>query len=381
MKIITVFGTRPEIIRLSLIIQKLDSLGIQNILLHTGQNYDPNLSGVFFKELHLRQPDYYLGVHEEAVGAQIAEIIRKSEEIILREHPDYLLILGDTNSGLAAIPAARHHITILHMEAGNRCFDWNVPEEINRKIIDHISDWLFPYTPGSQNNLLAEGIPKKYVSVSGNPITEVLRYHQANIVKSDILNKLKITSQNYFLATAHREENVDRPTVLNNIIKGFNLVANHFKKDIIFSVHPRTKRKLKSIHAMVSPRIHVHEPFGFFDFVRLEQEALCVISDSGTVQEECSIVKVPTVTIRETTERPETITCGSNRLSGTKDPKRILRTVLQMVRVRRDWVSPYERDLHVSDTMAHFIIKRKPTKRNRILPYARTPDRRNRNAR
>jgi len=362
MKILTILGTRPEIIRLSLIIKKLDKIGIKNMVVHTGQNYDSKLSDIFFKELDLREPDYYLGIKEDTVGAQIGKIIEKSENVILKEKPDILLVLGDTNSALSAISAARHKVPIMHMEAGNRCFDWRVPEEKNRVIIDHISDWLLPYTERSKENLIKEGISSEFIFVSGDPITEILEFYKNKIEKSDILKKLGLKKKDYFLVTAHREENVDDPKTLDTIIQGLNLIAEKFNKDLIFSVHPRTKSKLSKAKTKLSKKIKMNEPFGFFDFVKLEKDALCVISDSGTVQEECSILKTPTVTIRETTERPETVECGSNILSGTLDSKRILDSVIYMLNFSNDWVSPYEKDINVSDKIIKFILHQKPNK-------------------
>ncbi|MDD3098642.1 MAG: UDP-N-acetylglucosamine 2-epimerase (non-hydrolyzing) [Candidatus Pacebacteria bacterium] len=362
MKILTILGTRPEIIRLSLIIKELDRINIKNIIVHTGQNYDSKLSDIFFKDLDLRKPDYYLGIKEDKVGAQIGKIIEKAEEIILKEKPDLLLILGDTNSALSAISAARHSVPILHLEAGNRCFDWRVPEEKNRVIIDHISNWLVPYTERSKENLIKEGISSEFIFVSGNPIREVLEYFKDKIEESNVLNKLKMKEKDYFLITAHREENVDDPDILSVIIKGLNLIAEKFKKDLIFSVHPRTKFKLSKSKIKLSKNIKVSEPFGFFDFVKLEKNALAVITDSGTVQEECSILKTPTVTIRETTERPETVECGSNILSGTSDSEKIFETVNQMLKLNNDWISPYENDLNVSNKIIKFILHQKPKK-------------------
>jgi len=361
MKILTILGTRPEIIRLHLIIQKIEKLGIKNTFVHTGQNYDPQLSDIFFKELNLRKPDYYLGVKENKAGAQIGKIIAKSEEIIEKEKPDLLLILGDTNSALSAISAARHKVPIMHLEAGNRCFDWRVPEEKNRVLIDHISDWLLPYTERAKENLTREGIDPKFIFVSGNPIAEVLKYYEDKINQNNVLERLKLKPKDYFVVTAHREENVDDPDVLKSIIQGLNLVAKKYKKFLIFSVHPRTKSKLPQLKLRLSPKIYLSEPFGFFDFVKLEKEARCVITDSGTVQEECSLLKTPTVTIRESTERPETIECGSNVLSGITSQK-ILETVNFMIKLNNDWVSPYEKDTNVSDKIVKLIIHQKPSK-------------------
>ena len=272
------------------------------------------------------------------------------------------MVLGDTNSALSAIVAARHSIPIMHLEAGNRCFDWRVPEEKNRVIIDHISDWLVPYTRRSKENLIKEGISQELIFVSGNPITEVLEFFKDKIEQSDILNKLKLKEKNYFLATLHREENVDEASVLKTIIEGLNLVVEKLDKTLVFSVHPRTKDRLSKSKIRLSKKIKISEPLGFFDFVKLEKNALCVLTDSGTVQEECSILKTPTVTIRETTERPETIECGSNILSGTTESKKILESVKQMIILDNNWISPYEKDFNVSDKIIKFIIHQKPKK-------------------
>ncbi|MGB9707614.1 MAG: non-hydrolyzing UDP-N-acetylglucosamine 2-epimerase, partial [Microgenomates group bacterium] len=342
--------------------KKLESFGIPNILVYTGQNYDPKLSDIFFKDLNIKKPQYYLGIKEERVGLQIGKIIEKIEDIILKEKPDLFLILGDTNSALSAIVAARHRVPIMHLEAGNRCFDWRVPEEKNRVIIDHISDWLLPYTERAKENLLKEGINFEYIFVSGNPITEILEFYEDKIEKSDILDQLHLKPKEYFLVTTHREENVDDLKTLKNIITGLNLIAKEFNKSIIFSVHPRTKSKLSQIKLKLSPKIYLSEPFGFFEFVKLEKNALVVITDSGTVQEECSLVKTPTVTIRETTERPETVECGSNILSGTSNPKKILESVNYMVKFKNSWVSPYENDKNVSDKIIKLILHHKPQK-------------------
>lgn len=281
MKILTVLGTRPEIIRLSLIMKKLDSLDVENVIVHTGQNYNSNLSDIFFKDLDLREPDYYLGIKEDTIGAQIGKILEKIEVIILKEKPDLFLVLGDTNSALSAIIAARYKIPIMHLEAGNRCFDWRVPEEKNRVIIDHISDWLLPYTERSKENLTKEGIAPEFIFVSGNPITEILEFYKDKIEKSDILNNLGLNKKDYFLVTAHREENVDDLKTLETIITGLNLLAKKFNKDIIFSVHPRTKDKLSQIKLKLSSEIKLNEPFGFFDFVKLEKMPCALLLIAG----------------------------------------------------------------------------------------------------
>jgi UDP-N-acetylglucosamine 2-epimerase (non-hydrolysing) len=358
MRIMTVVGTRPELIRLSLVFERLEAAGIEHHLVHTGQNYDARLSDIFFSELSLPEPDAYLGIRAERVGAQIGEIVARSEAELLAFRPDALLILGDTNSGLSAIAAARHDVPIFHMEAGNRCFDWSVPEEKNRKLIDHISTWLLPYTPRSREYLLDEGLPARRIFVSGNPITDILERFRPRWETSDVLDRLGVTDDGYVLVTAHRQETVDIPARLRVICEGLSAVARELDLPVVFSVHPRTRGRLAGLDLELDGRIQLHDPFGFADFVRLEAGARCVISDSGTVQEECSLLKVPAVTCRDTTERPETVECGSNILSGVRDPDRMLECVTMMVEGSRDWVSPYEGPLHrdVADKVVKFLV-------------------------
>lgn len=361
MHLITILGTRPEIIRLSLILKKIQKTGIKNTVIYTGQNYAPTLSDYFFKALSVK-PDMFWNIKSNTVGKQIAKILENTEETILKEKPDYLLVLGDTNSALSAIIAARYNIPIIHLEAGNRCHDWLVPEEKNRVIIDHISTYLLPYTVGSKNNLLKEGVDSKFIYISGNPILEVLNAHKNLIDSSSIMKKLNIKQQSYFLATLHREENVDSPKVFKTIIQGLNLVANKYKQPIIWSVHPRTQKRLQGMKVKLNKNIILHNPFDLFDFVKLEKNALCVLTDSGTVQEECSLFNVPTVTIRNTTERPETVECGSNMLSGTASAQNILKTTQVMLSRNRNWVSPYAKDTKVSEKVLKFILSNKAKK-------------------
>jgi len=356
MKLLTVVGTRPELIRLSLLFRLLEGAGVEHTLVHTGQNYDPRLSDIFFEELELPRPDHYLDVAAERVGAQIGAIVERSEEVMLETKPDALLILGDTNSGLSAISAARHNIPIFHMEAGNRCFDWRVPEEKNRKLIDHISTWLLPYTPRSREYLLAEGIHPTKIMVSGNPIVEVLEHFRPRWEASNVLAELELAEGRYVLATVHREETVDYPDRLQAICAGLGLVAEEYDAPVVWSVHPRTRRRLESGDYPLDPRLRLAEPFGFFDFVRLQASALCVVTDSGTVQEESSLLHIPAVTCRDTTERPETVECGSNVLSGVADPENLLRCVRLMVDGSRDWVSPYAGDRDVAERVLKFVV-------------------------
>lgn len=356
MKVITLFGTRPEIIRLSQVIKRLDH-SCEQLLVHTGQNYDPNLSDIFFDELGLRPPDVYLGVRSADFADQVAQILSRVGEILSQVIPDRLLILGDTNSGLAAIVAARMGIPVYHMEAGNRCYDDRVPEEINRRIIDHCSHVLMPYTHRSKENLLREGIARQRIFVIGNPIYEVLEAYKARIDGSDILDRLEVSPGKYFLATLHRAENVDDPGRLEQLLCGLSLVADTYQEPMIVSVHPRTADKL--IRTGLTPqseRIRLLKPLGFFDFVKLERHARCVLSDSGTVQEECCIFKVPNVTLRDVTERAETIECGSNILTGA-DPERILQSVITVLGSECSWTPPAEYlEACVSRAVANIVL-------------------------
>ena len=356
MKVMTLFGTRPEIIRLSVIIKHLDRF-CEQVLVHTGQNYDENLSDVFLHQLDLRQPDLYLGVRASDFADQVAQIIARSSEALDKVQPDRLLILGDTNSGLAAIVAARRGIPVFHLEAGNRCYDDRVPEEINRRIIDHCSNVLMPYTHRSKENLLREGIERERIFVIGNPIYEVLNTYVAQIKASDVLTRLDVRPREYFLVTMHRAENVDDPARLERLLQGLALVADTYWQPMVVSLHPRTADKmLKFGLDPQSERVRLLTPLGFFDFVKLERNARCVLSDSGTVQEECCIFKVPNVTIRDVTERAETIECGSNILTGS-DPEALLCAVDVALNSPCDWVPPAEyTEQHVSTAVTKIVL-------------------------
>ncbi|WP_445487010.1 non-hydrolyzing UDP-N-acetylglucosamine 2-epimerase [Niallia sp. 03133] len=357
MKILTILGTRPEIIRLSIIIEKLDLLADKHILVHTGQNFTNSLSDIFFQELKIRKPDYQLINKQQSLGQQLATMYKELETIFIAEKPDKILVLGDTNSGLSSILAERMGIPVFHMEAGNRCFDLEVPEEKNRKVIDAISTYNLPYTPQSEKNLWREGIPPNRIIVTGNPIYEVLQHYNLNINRSDILNKLSIEKKDYFLVTTHRAENVDNEERLIEIVEGLNIIANKYNKRIICSIHPRTREKVaKSSKITLHPLIEFHEPFGFFDFVHLEKNALCVLTDSGTVQEECCLFHVPTVTIRNSTERTETIECGSNILSGVQKDQ-IAKCVQVMIQQTNLWTFPEGYDYpNVSDKVIKVLL-------------------------
>src|SRR6202050_1900691 len=352
----TVLGTRPEIIRLSRIIPLLDRHS-EHILVDTGQNYDARLSELFFRELKVRQPDMSLGVRGSSFGDQVAQILSRGEEVLLEKRPDRVLILGDTNSGLMAIVARRFGIPVFHMEAGNRCYDFRVPEESNRRIIDHLSSVLMPYTNRSRENLLREGIAAENIYVTGNPIYEVMQRFASEIAASEILSTLKLQEKRFFLVTMHRAENVDLEHRLRGGLEASVLLHRQFDLPILCSLHPRTRSKAKEFGIdLVSTGLGFFEPFGFVDFIRLEQNAFCVITDSGTVQEETCILGVPNVTIRDVTERPETIECGSNVLAGF-EPQAIVRTVNIVTQERRSWQPPAEYLMsNVSDTVARIVL-------------------------
>lgn len=315
MKVLTILGTRPEIIRLSRIIPLLDR-HFEHVLVHTGQNYDARLNDVFFEELGLRAPDIAFDSRAETPMGQIGKILVETERTLLKERPERLLILGDTNSALSAVAAKRLGVPVYHMEAGNRCFDDRVPEEVNRRIVDHSSDVLMPYTERSRQNLLDEGIAANRIFVTGNPIREVLEHYADRIDRSDVHDRMSVDKGRYFLITLHRSENVDEPARLKEFAAAFTRLQEKYQIPVIWSVHPRTRDRLGRAGIEVPPGIKLVEPLGLFDFVKLEKNAACVLSDSGTVQEECCIFGVPNVTLRDVTERPETMESGSNVLSG-----------------------------------------------------------------
>jgi UDP-N-acetylglucosamine 2-epimerase (non-hydrolysing) len=326
MKVMTVFGTRPEIIRLSRIMTNLDQV-CDHVMVHTGQNYDRNLSDIFLDELGIRNPDYYIESKSSTPIEQISKILTGVEQIMLKEQPERLLLLGDTNSALSAYVAKRLGISVFHMEAGNRCFDDRVPEEINRRVIDHSSDILLPYTERSRENLLKEGVGGNRVFVTGNPIYEVLHYYRDSIDASRIHDQLNVKRNQYFLVTMHRAENVDVQERVNGFVEAFRVIHDTYGLPIICIVHPRLSSQLnRSGNSLDVEGVITIDPLGLFDFVQLEKHAFCVLSDSGTVQEECAIFQVPNVTIRDVTERPETLESGSNYLAGC-DVQSILRGI------------------------------------------------------
>jgi UDP-N-acetylglucosamine 2-epimerase (non-hydrolysing) len=356
MKIMTVLGTRPEIIRLARVMARLDD-SCDHVVVHTGQNYDQQLRDVFLRELRVRLPDHNLNATEKTFSEQLATILIKMEVLLKKEKPDRLLILGDTNSGLAAIIAKRLGIPVFHMEAGNRCYDDRVPEEVNRRIIDHCCDVWLPYTERSRQNLLREGIAAQRIYVTGNPILEVIRYYEPEIAKSDILATLGLSARKYFLVTTHRAENTDDEARLRKIITALERLQQEYQVPIIVSRHPRMAARMSEFGiASPNPQVRFLTPFGFFDFIALERNAMCILSDSGTVQEECTLFKVPGVTIRDTTERPETLEHGCNILSGI-EPESIQLCVRKMLKRKAPGTPPPEYLVeNVSEAVTNLVL-------------------------
>ena len=353
MKILTVVGTRPELIRLSVLLNKLDKI-VDHIFVYTNQNYDYNLSGKFFDELSIRKPDYYFDNNGHSIGNFLASAILQFEEVIFKENPDKMLVLGDTNSGLLSLIAEKYKIPIFHMEAGNRCYDSKVPEEMNRRIIDNLSTYNLPYTENSKQNLLSEGVHKNCVFKIGNPIHEVLNYYEQETENSNILDKLQLEKQKFVLVTIHRTENVDSFKPLSNIMKAINEISKQLK--VVFSLHPRTKDKLKKFDIKTLKNVIISEPFGFFDFVKLEKTSRCILTDSGTCGEEASLFNVPSITIRESTERQELLECGSTILSGTNYDN-IIGAFNAILKRNNKWVPPSDYLIeNVSDTVINILL-------------------------
>lgn len=319
LKVVTILGTRPEIIRLSACLGRCDAL-FDHVLVHTGQNYDRALNQVFFEELGLRPPDHYLDCVGTDLGETLGNILAKSYALLAEVRPDALLILGDTNSALSAIAAKRLKIPIFHMEAGNRCWDWNVPEMINRKIVDHIADINLPYTEHARRYLLAEGLDGKAIFVTGSPMREVIEAHLPRIRQSDILDRLHLQAGRYFLVSAHREENIDHEGHFDTLMQAINEVASRYQLPVLYSAHPRARKFIRERGFCFHPNVIVHEPLGFLDYVKLQMESHCVLSDSGTLSEESAILGFAGVLIRTSTERPEALDAGSVVLGGIDAP-------------------------------------------------------------
>jgi UDP-N-acetylglucosamine 2-epimerase (non-hydrolysing) len=315
LKLVTVVGTRPEIIRLSRVVAACDQ-HFDHVLVHTGQNWDFTLNEIFFQELQIRKPDHFLEAAGKHLGETIGNIVSRSYELFRRLRPDALLILGDTNSALCAIPAKRLKVPIFHMEAGNRCFDQNVPEEINRKIVDHVSDVNLPYTEHSRRYLHSEGIRKDHVFVTGSPMAEVLDHYRAGIEGSRVLESQGLKRKGYLVVSAHREENLDIDENLESLVESLDTIAREFRRPVIYSTHPRARSRLQRKRVRFHPWIRIVKPFGFFDYNQLQRNAFCVLSDSGTLSEESAILRFPAVLIRTSTERPEVLDKGSMVIGG-----------------------------------------------------------------
>lgn len=327
MKVMTIVGTRPEIIRLARVIARLDETeGIDHVLVHTGQNYDRQLNQVFFDDLQLRAPDHYLGVDTSSLGSVLGGVLIETEKVLIEERPDAVLVLGDTNSCLATVMAKRMRIPTYHMEAGNRCFDENVPEETNRRLVDHVADFNLAYTEHARRNLLAEGLHPRRIIVTGSPMREVLEHFRSSIDASTALDQLNLTPKEYFLVSAHREENVDSPDRLRSLIACLKRVHDAFDLPVVVSTHPRMRKRLEALGEDIEGDIRWMEPFGFHDYNKLQLEAACVLSDSGTISEESSILGFPAITLRDSIERPEALDSGSIIMTGL-DPDDVDRAV------------------------------------------------------
>lgn len=342
LKVMTIVGTRPELIKMSRVIAEFDK-HTKHVLVHTGQNFDYELNQVFFEDLGIRKPDYFL----EAVGSNaaqtIARVIEKADEVFEKEQPDALLLYGDTNSCLSVISAKRRKIPVFHMEAGNRCFDQRVPEELNRKVLDHLSDINMVLTEHARRYLLAEGIPADRIIKTGSHMQEVLEYYMPKITTSDVLSRLSLESQRYFLLSAHREENVDSPENLQDLLDTMQALVKEYDMPVIVSTHPRTRQRLEKLGIDdLDPRIQFLKPFGFFDYVQLQMEAFCVLSDSGTITEEASLLNLPAVTIRNAHERPEGMDEGVLIMSGLKAER-----VLDAVRIVTQQHKKIERQFRI----------------------------------
>ncbi len=355
LKVMTVLGTRPEIIRLSRVTALLDE-HVDHVLVHTGQNSDYELNDVFFRDLAVRQPNYFLNVGRTSLGRILGDVLTKSEEVLANEHPDAVLILGDTNSAFAGILARRMKIPVYHMEAGNRSFDFNVPEEINRRIIDHISDFNLVYTEHARRNLLAEGIHPRRIYLTGSPMREVLDANRAGIAASNVLERLQLEPEKFFVVSMHRAENVDIKPRLTQLLKTLNRLSSDFGLPVIVSTHPRTRQRLKAIGVESTSNVRFLPPFGYHDYLRLQTSAYCTLSDSGTISEESSILGFPAVTMRTAMERPEAMDTGHIVLTGI-DADTILRAV-QLVTASRetDRQQPIAEEYQISNT-SHRVVK------------------------
>lgn len=350
LKVLTIVGTRPEIIRLSATIKLLDQ-HLTQVIAHTGQNYDYELNEIFFEDLGLRKPDHFMNVDTSSLGAAVGDIMKRTEEILEIEKPDALLVLGDTNSCLSAYMAKRKHIPIFHMEAGNRSYDFNVPEEINRRIIDHIADYNLVYTEHARRHLLSEGLQHRRIYLTGSPMKEVLNQQMDKIKGSNILQKLNLKEKEYFVVSTHREENVDNPENLKKILTVLNQLAEEYELPIIVSTHPRTRKRLEQLNLPTSQLINFLKPFGFNDYVHLQMNAMCTLSDSGTISEESAILGFPAISLRQSMERPEAQDVGSIILTGF-EPDVVLSSVRTVIHHHQSPITDHQSpsDYNITNT-------------------------------
>jgi UDP-N-acetylglucosamine 2-epimerase len=346
LKVMTIVGTRPELIKMSRVIAEFD-LHTHHVLVHTGQNYDYELNQLFFEDLGIRKPDHFLEVVGDNAAQKIARIIEKSDAVMDKEQPDAVMLYGDTNSCLAVIAAKRRKIPVFHMEAGNRCFDQRVPEELNRKVLDHLSDINLVLTEHARRYLIAEGVRPETIIKTGSHMREVLDFYRSKIETSDIIQRMELESNKFFIVSAHREENIDSPANMENMLETLNALAETYNYPVIVSTHPRTKKRLDSMElGQLNPLIQFLKPFGFCDYIKLQQESLCVVSDSGTISEEGSLLNLPAITIRNAHERPEGMDVGTLIMSGLKKAR-----VLDAVRVI---ISQHDKNKRVMDSVEDY---------------------------
>ena len=350
--IVTIVGTRPEIIRLARLIPLLDET-VNHIFVHTGQNTDPQLTEVFFSELKIRKPDYFLDVNTKSLGSVLGDTLIKIEEILIKHKPNGVAILGDTNSSIAALLAKRMQIPVYHMEAGNRSFDENVPEETNRRMIDHVADFNLPYTEHARRNLLNEGLHPRQIMLTGSPMKEIFDHYRNDIEASSILDSLNLKKNEYFLVSAHRQENVDSEIRLGNLLESLEGISQKWDLPILVSTHPRTRKQLQSLPGLKEiPNVQFHEPFGFFDYNKLQINAKCVISDSGSISEESSILRFPAITIRDSMERPEALDTGSIIMTGLQKDE-----VLAGIEAATSISKNYENSLPLGYEVSDFSLR------------------------
>jgi len=357
-KVMTILGTRPEIIRLSMVMKKLDEF-TDHVMVHTNQNYDFELNQVFFDDLELRKPDHVLSVKGKSIGDLIGNILSQTEDVLKAEQPDAVLILGDTNSALACIVAKRMKIPVFHMEAGNRCFDDRVPEEINRRIVDHTSDVNLCYTEHARRNLLREGLPSQNIFVTGSPLLEVYEEYMDMIDASDVLTRMVLEEKKYIVASIHREENVDNPENFKAIMEALNELVDIYDMPIIFSTHPRTRNRLEELDFKLNKKIQFMKPFGMLDYIQLQKNALCNLSDSGTIHEDSAILGIAAVNVRESNERPEAYDTGNTIMTGM-DKDTIVHSVDTVIKQQEQGInfkSPYDYEDEIcSDKVVRHII-------------------------